>query len=82
MRSLSGVRSLGGVARIAIVNRGEAAMRLIHAVREYREEQGSQLLTVALHTNAESRALFVREADEAYCLDARRGVDAMNLGSP
>ena len=70
------------MARIAIVNRGEAAMRLIHAVREYREEQGSQLLTVALHTNAESRALFVREADEAYCLDARRGVDAMNLGSP
>ena len=51
--------------RIAIVNRGEPAMRLIHAVRELRQVDGSRPRTVALHTDAERGAMFVREADEA-----------------
>ena len=51
--------------RIAIVNRGEPAMRLIHAARELREEHGDRPLAVALHTYAERDAMFVREADEA-----------------
>ena len=51
--------------RIAIVNRGEAAMRLIRAVREIQFEQGSSLRTIALHTEIERNAMFVREADEA-----------------
>jgi acetyl/propionyl-CoA carboxylase alpha subunit/acetyl-CoA carboxylase carboxyltransferase component len=51
--------------RIAIVNRGEAAMRLIHAVREL----GDPFVTIALHTRAERRAMFVREADEAVCFE-------------
>ncbi len=51
--------------RIAIVNRGEAAMRLVHAVREL---DGS-FTTIALHTRAERRAMFVREADEAVCFE-------------
>jgi acetyl/propionyl-CoA carboxylase alpha subunit/acetyl-CoA carboxylase carboxyltransferase component len=55
--------------RIAIVNRGEAAMRLIHAVREINAEAGSPpLQTVALFTEAERAATFVREADDSYCI--------------
>ncbi|MFU8839207.1 MAG: biotin carboxylase N-terminal domain-containing protein [Nitriliruptoraceae bacterium] len=51
--------------RIAIVNRGEPAMRLIHTVRALREADGSGPRTVALHTEAERDAMFVREADDA-----------------
>ncbi len=55
--------------RIAIVNRGEAAMRLIHAVRDLNHERGDQHLeVVALYTDAEHAAMFVREADLAYPL--------------
>ena len=49
------------VRRIAIVNRGEAAMRLIHAVRELNALGGAQIETVALHTDGERSAMFVRE---------------------
>ncbi|HSE70428.1 MAG TPA: biotin carboxylase N-terminal domain-containing protein, partial [Nocardioidaceae bacterium] len=55
-------------SRIAIVNRGEAAMRLIHAVRDLNAEGGPQIETVALHTEGERTAMFVREADHAYDL--------------
>ncbi|WP_240474390.1 carboxyl transferase domain-containing protein, partial [Intrasporangium chromatireducens] len=57
-------------SRIAIVNRGEAAMRLIHAVRDLNAAtpDGPQIETVALHTEGERRAMFVREADRAYDL--------------
>ena len=57
--------------RIAIVNRGEAAMRLIHAVRDLNAQAGPgghRIETVALHTTAERTAMFVREADAAYDL--------------
>ncbi|GAB3519632.1 ATP-binding protein [Phytohabitans suffuscus] len=53
-------------SRIAIVNRGEAAMRLIHAVREIAAETGSRIETVALHTDVDRTATFVREADIAH----------------
>jgi acetyl/propionyl-CoA carboxylase alpha subunit/acetyl-CoA carboxylase carboxyltransferase component len=62
--------------RIAIVNRGEAAMRLINAVSELRQETGAALRTIALHTAAERTAMFVREADEAVCIDEGRPPDA------
>ena len=66
--------------RVAIVNRGEAAMRLIHAVREMNADGaagvggpagphgrgGHRIETVALHTTGERTAKFVREADHAY----------------
>jgi acetyl/propionyl-CoA carboxylase alpha subunit/acetyl-CoA carboxylase carboxyltransferase component len=54
--------------RIAIVNRGEAAMRLIHAVRDLAAETGTPIETVALHTDVDKTATFVREADFAYDL--------------
>ncbi|MDA8371452.1 MAG: ATP-grasp domain-containing protein [Nocardiopsaceae bacterium] len=55
-------------SRIAIVNRGEAAMRLIHAVRDLAAETGTRIETVALHTDVDRTATFVREADIAYDL--------------
>jgi acetyl/propionyl-CoA carboxylase alpha subunit/acetyl-CoA carboxylase carboxyltransferase component len=55
-------------SRVAIVNRGEAAMRLIHAVRDLSAETGTRIETVALYTDAEPAATFVREADLAYPL--------------
>src|SRR4051794_37471219 len=56
--------------RIAIVNRGEAAMRLIHAVRDLNQltPDGPRTETVALYTDGERGAMFVREADHAYGL--------------
>lgn len=54
--------------RVAIVNRGEAAMRLIHAVRELSAESGKHITVIALHVESEQTARFVREADVAYNL--------------
>jgi acetyl/propionyl-CoA carboxylase alpha subunit/acetyl-CoA carboxylase carboxyltransferase component len=55
--------------RVAIVNRGEAAMRLIHAVRELNATgEHHRIQTIALHTDAESSAKFVRDADISYSL--------------
>lgn len=55
-------------SRVAIVNRGEAAMRLIHAVRDIAAETGTRIETVALYTDVDRAAGFVREADHAYDL--------------
>src|SRR5450432_468804 len=54
--------------RIAIVNRGEPAMRLINAVREWNAEGRRALRVIALYTAADQRAMFVREADEAVLI--------------
>src|SRR3954452_21121764 len=59
------------ISRIAIVNRGEAAMRLIHAVRDLNAAagpDGHRIETIALHTEGERRAMFVRESDHAHDL--------------
>lgn len=61
--------------RVAIVNRGEAAMRFIHAAREFREEHGTPLQTIALFTEPDRAAMFVREADEAFSLGAAHFTD-------
>ncbi|GAA5164820.1 biotin carboxylase N-terminal domain-containing protein [Pseudonocardia eucalypti] len=55
-------------SRVAIVNRGEAAMRLIHAVRELAAETGTRIETVAFFTDADRSATFVREADLSHYL--------------
>ena len=54
--------------RIAIVNRGEPAMRLINAVREWNAEGRPALRAIAVYTAADRRATFVREADEAVLI--------------
>ena len=55
-------------SRLAIVNRGEPAMRLIHAVRELNEQRKEQIVVIALYTESDRHAMFVRDADEAVCL--------------
>ncbi len=62
--------------RIAIVNRGEPAMRFIYAAREFNHEHGTSLRTIALFTEPDSHAMFVREADEAVSLGAAHVADA------
>ena len=74
-------------SRVAIVNRGEAALRFIHAALELNRE-GERLHTIALYTEPDRHALFVREADEAWDLgpamvvgaDGRRKVAYVDLG--
>lgn len=61
--------------RVAIVNRGEAAMRFIHAAREFRHEHNVPLRTIALFTEPDREAMYVREADEAVCLGAAQFID-------
>ena len=62
--------------RLAIVNRGEAAMRVIHAVRELNDERETPIAVIALYTDIERHALFVRRADERYCLGPATTTDA------
>jgi acetyl/propionyl-CoA carboxylase alpha subunit/acetyl-CoA carboxylase carboxyltransferase component len=50
--------------RIAIVNRGEPAVRFIKAVRDYNRLHDASLSTIAFYTAGDRRSRFVREADE------------------
>ena len=54
--------------RVAIVNRGEPAMRLINAVREWNAQGLAPLRTIAIYTAVDRTAMFVREADEAVLI--------------
>src|SRR5579863_3452703 len=56
--------------RVAIVNRGECAMRFIHAADEFNQEHGTSIRTIALFTGPDRHAMFVREANEAVSLGA------------
>ena len=71
--------------RVAIVNRGESAMRLINAVREWNAEGRPTLRVIAVYTAADRRATFVRQADEAVLIGPapeNDGADAAFAGSP
>ena len=57
-----------GFTRVAIVNRGEAAVRLLRAVGELNLEHGWGMRTIAFHTEAERSAMFVREAHETVLI--------------
>ena len=61
------------IRRLAIANRGEAAMRCIRAVKALREQEGCELQAIALYTEADRDALYVRHADRAVELPAPRG---------
>ena len=61
--------------RVAIVNRGEPAMRFIRAAREFSLEHGIPLRTIALFTEPDRHAMFVREADEAFSIGAAHFLD-------
>jgi acetyl/propionyl-CoA carboxylase alpha subunit/acetyl-CoA carboxylase carboxyltransferase component len=66
--------------RLAIVNRGEAAMRAIRAVRELNWERRDPIRIIALHTEPDRHALFVRQADERHCLGPATGDDGQPRG--
>jgi acetyl/propionyl-CoA carboxylase alpha subunit/acetyl-CoA carboxylase carboxyltransferase component len=61
--------------RIAIINRGEPAMRIIHAVRVFNLQHNESLATIALYTDPDRHAPFVREADEGVDLGPATFVD-------
>lgn len=50
-------------------------MRFIHCVREYNREHGTDLRTIALATDVDRGAMYVREADEVVWLGAPFFVD-------
>ena len=60
------------IGRLAIVNRGEPAMRAIQAVRELNAERDRPMRVIALFTEPDRGALFVRRADESSCLGPAR----------
>lgn len=70
------------ITRLAVVNRGEPALRLIRAVRQLNEEGRHGITVITMHTQAEQRALFVRAADESVCLrdDASSGNPYLDHG--
>lgn len=56
------------VTRIAILNRGEPAVRFCRAVADYNAERGTSLSCVALYTDPDHGAPFTRLADRAVGL--------------
>ncbi len=61
------------IHRLAIVNRGEAAMRAVRAVKSLRALEGSDLTVVALYTNVDRDAPYVRHADRAVRIPSDDG---------
>ena len=56
------------IHRLAIVERGESALRRISAVAEMNRESRTPVTTIALYTPPDAASWFVREADEAIPL--------------
>ncbi|NNL86106.1 MAG: ATP-grasp domain-containing protein, partial [Myxococcales bacterium] len=67
------------IGLLAIVNRGEAAMRCIRSAKALRAREGSALRTLALYTQADREAPFVRYADRSLRLPEPRGAVAAYL---
>lgn len=55
-------------SRVAVLNRGEPALRFLRALREYDAERGTRIEAVAFFTDPDAAAPFVRLADDAVSL--------------
>ena len=67
------------IERLAIVNRGEAAVRCIRTAKSLRALEGEGLDVVALYTTPDRDAPFVRQADRAFELPSANGAVAAYL---
>jgi acetyl/propionyl-CoA carboxylase alpha subunit/acetyl-CoA carboxylase carboxyltransferase component len=66
----SGIRP---IRKLAVVNRGEAAMRCIRAVKALRAVEDTEIEVLALYTDSDSDAPFVRHADSSIALPSAAG---------
>jgi acetyl/propionyl-CoA carboxylase alpha subunit/acetyl-CoA carboxylase carboxyltransferase component len=64
------------IQRLAVVNRGEAAMRCLSAVAELNCESSEPITTIALYTEPDATSWFVREATEGTSLGEATFTDA------
>ena len=55
---------------MGIVSRGHVALRFIHCAREFNREHGTDIRTIAIATDVDRGAMFVREADEVVWIGA------------
>ena len=67
------------IRRLAILNRGEAAMRCIRSVKALRALEDSDLESIAIYTDVDRDAPFVRHADQAIRLESPQGAVAAYL---
>ena len=67
------------IERLAIVNRGEAAVRCLRTAKSLREREGGGLEVIALYTPPDRDTPFVRQADRAYPLPSEEGAVAAYL---
>ncbi|MEE3326758.1 MAG: biotin carboxylase N-terminal domain-containing protein [Myxococcota bacterium] len=71
--------SIRSIHRLAIVNRGEAAMRCIRAIKSLRALEHTDMEVIALYTEGDSDAPFVRHADRAIDITNPKGAVAAYL---
>ncbi len=69
------------IGRIAVLNRGEPAVRFLRALREYNAERDTTIEAVALWTDADLGAPWIRQADDAIALGPALTVDADNIAT-
>ncbi|MBY0399877.1 ATP-grasp domain-containing protein, partial [Myxococcota bacterium] len=67
------------IERLAIVNRGEAAVRCLRTAKSLREREGGGLEVIALFTAPDRNTPFVRQADRAILMPSPRGAVAAYL---
>ena len=69
--------TLSGSSRVGIINRGEAAVRFIRAIKEYNLLYGQEIETVAFYIDSEKDALFAQEADFSIAFSELPGFQSL-----
>jgi acetyl/propionyl-CoA carboxylase alpha subunit/acetyl-CoA carboxylase carboxyltransferase component len=67
------------IERLAIINRGEAAVRCLRTAKSMRQREGGGLEVIAFYTPTDRDAPFVRQADRAVLLPSEGGAVAAYL---